>query len=68
MKEFCEPFKETVKKAETIDRIEMPVESPTVCDKYGKKMVVKMGRFSKFLACPVFLNVKYQAILRGSRS
>ena len=37
LREFYEPFKETVKKAETIDRIEMPVEeSDEVCDKCGK--------------------------------
>ncbi len=59
LREFYEPFKETVKKAETIDRIEMPVEeSDEVCDKCGKKMVVKMGRFGKFLACPGFPECK----------
>lgn len=56
---FYEPFKETVKKAETISKIEMPVEvSDEVCDKCGKQMVVKMGRFGKFLACPGFPDCK----------
>ena len=37
----------------------MPVEeSDEVCDKCGKKMVVKMGRFIKFLACPGFPECK----------
>lgn len=59
LREFYEPFKETVKKAETISKIEMPVEvSDEVCEKCGKQMVVKMGRFGKFLACPGFPECK----------
>jgi DNA topoisomerase-1 len=59
LREFYEPFKETVKKAETISKIEMPVEvSDEVCEKCGKQMVVKMGRFGKFLACPGFPDCK----------
>lgn len=59
LKEFYEPFKETVKKAEAIDKIEMPVEeSDEVCDKCGRKMVIKVGRFGKFLACPGFPECK----------
>ena len=59
LREFYEPFKETVKKAETISKIEMPVEeSDEVCDKCGKKMVIKIGRFGKFLACPGFPECK----------
>jgi DNA topoisomerase-1 len=59
LREFYEPFKETVKKAETISKIEMPVEvSDEVCDKCGKQMVIKIGRFGKFLACPGFPECK----------
>ncbi len=59
LREFYEPFKETVKKAETISKIEMPVEvSDEVCDKCGKQMVIKVGRFGKFLACPGFPECK----------
>ena len=59
LKEFYEPFKETVKKAETISKIEMPVEvSDEICDKCGKQMVIKTGRFGKFLACPGFPECK----------
>lgn len=59
LRDFYEPFKETVRKAESIDRIEMPVEeSDEICDKCGKQMVIKMGRFGKFLACPGFPECK----------
>ncbi|NLB79754.1 MAG: type I DNA topoisomerase, partial [Clostridiaceae bacterium] len=59
LREFYEPFKETVKKAETISKIEMPVEvSDEVCDKCGKQMVIKIGRFGKYLACPGFPECK----------
>jgi DNA topoisomerase-1 len=37
----------------------MPVDvSDEVCEKCGKQMVVKMGRFGKFLACPGFPECK----------
>ncbi|MCX7773937.1 MAG: type I DNA topoisomerase [Clostridia bacterium] len=55
LREFYTPFKETVKKAEAISKVEIPVEiSDVVCDKCGKTMVIKSGRFGKFLACPGF--------------
>ncbi len=59
LKEFYGPFSETVKKAESISRIEMPVEvSDVVCENCGKNMVIKSGRFGKFLACPGFPECK----------
>ena len=37
----------------------MPVvETDVVCDKCGRKMVVKSGRFGKFLACPGYPECK----------
>ena len=36
-------------------RLKVPVvESDVVCEKCGRKMVVRSGRFGKFLACPGF--------------
>ena len=59
LRNFYMPFNETVKKAETINRIEIPVEmSDVVCDKCGRTMVIKVGRFGKFLACPGFPECK----------
>lgn len=59
LREFYSPFKDTVKKAESISKVEIPVEvSDVPCDKCGKIMVIKSGRFGKFLACPGFPSCK----------
>lgn len=44
---------------EEIDKIEIQDEiSDVVCEKCGKNMVVKNGRFGKFLACPGYPDCK----------
>jgi DNA topoisomerase-1 len=59
LRNFYEPFKLTIKNAESINKVEIPVEySDVVCDKCGKTMVIKTGRFGKFLACPGFPECK----------
>ena len=54
--EFYSGFDAELKKAESEldgERIKVPdEESDEVCDLCGRKMVVKMGRFGRFLACP----------------
>ncbi len=54
--EFYQPFKEVLEKAEkSIEKIEIKDEiSDEICEKCGRNMVVKLGRFGKFLACPGF--------------
>ncbi len=56
MKEFYPRFVEVLKEAEEkIGNIEIPDEvSDVICEKCGRNMVVKTGRFGKFLACPGF--------------
>ena len=56
LKEFYGPFAETLAKAdEAIGHVELPVEvSDVQCELCGKMMVVKQGRYGKFLACPGF--------------
>ena len=56
LRRFYGPFSETLAKAdEAIGHVELPVEvSDVVCEKCGRQMVVKQGRFGKFLACPGF--------------
>ncbi len=53
---FYKPFKEDLEKAEKeIEKIEIKDEvSDEICDKCGRNMVIKLGRFGKFLACPGF--------------
>ncbi len=60
--EFYGDFDSLYKKAETsLDgkHVKIPVvESDVVCEKCGRKMVVKNGRFGKFLACPGYPECK----------
>ncbi len=56
LKEFYEPFHANLEKAEQDlegVRLKVPDEvSEEVCDVCGRQMVVKSGRFGRFLACP----------------
>ena len=56
LKEFYGPFDETLKKAETsIERVKLKDEPAGVdCEKCGRPMVIKMGKYGKFLACSGF--------------
>ncbi len=56
LREFYDPFAKTLEKAdEAIGHVELPEEvSDVPCDICGRMMVVKQGRFGKFLACPGF--------------
>lgn len=51
--DFYKPFKENLKKKEKeISKKEITEkETKEVCEKCGSPMVIKMGRFGKFLAC-----------------
>ncbi|MBQ3118736.1 MAG: type I DNA topoisomerase [Clostridia bacterium] len=56
MEDFYGPFAENIKNADNaIGKVKIAdEESDVVCEKCGRKMVYKMGRFGKFLACPGF--------------
>lgn len=62
IEDFYKDFEGSLKKAEADlagKRIKVPdVETDVVCDKCGRKMVVKSGRFGKFLACPGYPECK----------
>ena len=53
---FYKGFKESLDKAETAlegERIKVPDEvSDEICDICGRQLVIKSGRFGRFLACP----------------
>jgi DNA topoisomerase-1 len=55
---FYAGFKQSLDNAETSlagERIKVPdEESDEVCDVCGKRLVIKSGRFGRFLACPGF--------------
>jgi DNA topoisomerase-1 len=50
---FYTPFDNDLQKAtKDIDKVETPIElTNEVCEKCGKPMAIKIGRFGKFLAC-----------------
>ena len=56
LRKFYGPFEESLKTAEeNLGKVEIKDEvSDVVCDKCGKMMVYKIGRYGKFLACPGF--------------
>jgi len=56
LKEFYAPFENTLKEAENkIGNIELKDEvTDEKCEKCGRNMVIKHGRYGKFLACPGF--------------
>jgi DNA topoisomerase-1 len=58
--DFYEDFhKYLIKAEEEVDKIEIKDEvSDVICDKCGRNMVVKSGRFGKFLACPGYPECK----------
>ena len=60
--EFYGDFKKELEEAETAlegVRIKVPEEeTDEVCEICGRNMVIKMGRFGKFLACPGFPECK----------
>ncbi len=58
LREFYPEFKEELEKAEeAIAKIEIKDEvTDVICEKCGANMVIKYGKFGKFLACPSFPN------------
>ncbi len=60
IREFYGPFMQEVEKVEKeLEHVELQDEvSDVVCEKCGRLMVYKYGRFGKFLACPGFPECK----------
>ncbi len=62
LSDFYVDFEETLKTAKAdMDGVKLKLkedETDIVCDKCGRKMVVKMGRFGKFIACPGYPECK----------
>ena len=59
---FYKDFEKTLKKAETDmegKRVKVPDETTDlICEKCGKPMVIKIGRFGRFIACSGFPDCK----------
>ncbi len=61
--DFYEGFERSLKSAETAlegERIKIPAEeTDETCDICGRKLVIKSGRFGRFLACPGYPECKF---------
>ena len=60
LKEFYPKFEKDLKTAEEeVSKIKIKdEESDVICDKCGRRMVYKIGKFGKFLACPGYPECK----------
>lgn len=60
LKDFYFPFEERLEEArEEMDEVQLESETTDeICDKCGKPMVVKYGRYGKFLACSGYPDCK----------
>ncbi len=62
MSKFYDDFSkslETAQKNQGTEKIQVPEEeTDVVCEKCGRKMVIKTGRYGKFLACPGYPECK----------
>lgn len=66
LEEFYPPFKQNLEDAEeNIAKIKIKdEESDVVCEKCGRKMVYKLSKFGKFLACPGYPECKNAKTIR----
>lgn len=69
IKEFYKPFKENIaKKEKEISKRELTEElTDIICGKCGEPMIVKMGRYGKFLACTGFPACRETKPLPGNK-
>ncbi len=60
IRDFYPPFEEKIEKVEKeLEHVKLEEEvSDVPCDKCGRMMVIKYGRFGKFLACPGYPECK----------
>ncbi|MCF7836507.1 type I DNA topoisomerase [Candidatus Gracilibacteria bacterium] len=60
MKDFYKPFHtEVIEKTDSIKKEDVVNETTDeICDKCGKPMVIKLGRFGKFLSCSAYPDCK----------
>ena len=59
LEEFYNDFKLVLEKASEIDKIKIADEvTDVICEKCGRNMVIKSGRYGKFLACPGYPDCK----------
>ncbi|OHB19287.1 MAG: DNA topoisomerase I [Parcubacteria group bacterium RIFCSPLOWO2_12_FULL_40_10] len=68
LKEFYKPFSENLEKKYKEVSDKTVEETDEICDKCGGKMVIRMGRFGKFMACSNFPKCKNTKNLSNSEN
>jgi len=59
LEDFYKDFEPTLQKASEIEKVKIADEvTDEICEKCGRNMVIKSGRFGKFLACPGYPECK----------
>ncbi|MBM7555329.1 type I DNA topoisomerase [Halanaerobacter jeridensis] len=59
LSEFYFPFQDKLEEAhDEMEEVDMVEETDEICEKCGRNMVIKYGRYGKFLACPGFPECK----------
>jgi DNA topoisomerase I len=65
--DFWEPFNKLVtEKSETIEKLDMTEATDEICPTCGAPMIIKIGRFGKFLACTKFPDCKTTKPLKSA--
>lgn len=66
IKNFYKPFASNLEeKYQEVKKQKMEIKTDEVCEKCGKPMVIKQGRFGEFLACSGFPECKNTKTLKG---
>jgi DNA topoisomerase-1 len=59
LSDFYKPFeKKLLEKYESVEKVDTTEETDQICEKCGSPMVIKFGRFGKFIACSNFPECK----------
>jgi len=68
LREFYDPFEKTLKEAETgMEKIKKEIMTEEKCEKCGKPMMIRSGRFGDFMACSGYPQCKNTKPLPGSK-
>lgn len=67
--EFYDPFSKNLKeKTESVDKADLTEKTNEKCPECGKGIVIKFGRFGKFMACEGYPECKYTKPILGKQT
>ncbi|MBZ9569326.1 type I DNA topoisomerase [Patescibacteria group bacterium] len=65
LKEFYNPFEENLKQKEKeISKKDLIEKTEKICPKCGSQMIIRLGKFGRFYACPKYPKCKYTEPLK----